>query len=331
MEARSRGRGWIWVVAIIVALFLLTLGTVAVVLLMGPETGSNTASRPSWEEEYISGSGADKIVVVPVTGVIGAEGDAFSASGTTPETLKSQLRQAAGDKRVKAVILEVNSPGGGVVASDEMHKAILDFKQENKKPVVVQMKEVAASGGYYISTAADKVVANPTTITGSLGVIFSYLNYAEAEKRLGLDQVVIKSGKFKDIASPSRELTPEEHKILQSLIDESYNQFVQVISQGRNMPPERVRKIADGRIYSGLQAKSLGLVDSLGGLETAVDISRQLANTEEATVVRYTRKPGFLELLRTRLGSSEPEVLKTLKAAGLNLTPELQYMYRPGS
>ncbi len=163
-------------------------------------------------------------------------GGLLSSDGATPENLNSQLKQAADDDAVKAIILEVNSPGGGVVASDEMYRDILDFKKESSKPVVVSMGDTAASGGYYISMAADHVVANPATLTGSLGVILSFLNYEEAANKLGLEQVVIKSGKYKDIGSPTRDLTAEERQILQELIDETYGQFVNVIVAGRKLP-----------------------------------------------------------------------------------------------
>jgi protease-4 len=192
------------------------------------------------------------------------------------------------------------------------------------------MDETAASGGYYIATAADSIVANETTLTGSLGVIFSYLNYGEAADRLGLQEEVIKSGEFKDIGSPTREPTEEEREILQDLVMESYDGFVEVIVEGRGLPEDRVRELADGRIYSGLQARELGLVDELGNLDAAARVSRELADVEEATVVRYTQDPSLADLFQARLAASpESEAMKTLEDAGLSLTPELQYLYRP--
>ncbi len=161
-------------------------------------------------------------------------------------------------------------------------------------------------------------------------MIFSYLNYGEAADRLGLEEEVIKSGEFKDIGSPTREPTEEEREILQDLVMESYDGFVEVIVEGRDLPEDRVRELADGRVYSGLQAQELGLVDELGNLDTAARVSRELAGVEEATVVRYTQDPSFAELLQARLAATpESEALKALEAAGLRLTPELQYLYRP--
>ena len=317
--------------AIALGLLFLTAASIALVLVAGPEgpDGSSAAAK-TFQEKYVSGEGADKIAVLPVVGTIGSEETApLAMPAATPETLRDQLRQASKDERVKAIILEINSPGGGVVASDQIHGSIKNFKETTKKPVVVSMDQTAASGGYYISTAADKIVANENTLTGSLGVIFSYLNIEDAADKLGLEEEVIKSGKYKDISSPFREPTEKEVEILQTLIDESYDDFVEVIVEGRDLPEDQVRELADGRVYSGLQAESLGLVDELGDLEKAAELSRDLAGVEEATVVRYKRSPGLAELLRARLAPSEPEALRTLKAVGVSPTPELQYLYRP--
>ncbi|TCJ19687.1 signal peptide peptidase SppA [Rubrobacter taiwanensis] len=331
---RRRSRTWLWILLTAGALVLLTvIVAVAVVALAGrPAPGEAAASRITWDERYVMGEGPEKIAVLPVTGVIGLQAEGlFAQAGATPETLRSQLEQAARDTGVQAVILEVESPGGGVVASDEMHQAILDFRERTEKPVVVSMGSTAASGGYYISTAADRIVANPTTLTGSIGVIFRSVNYAEAADRLGIEEVVVQSGEFKNMASPFDELTPEEREILQSFIDEAYDRFVGVIVEGRDLPEERVRELADGRIYSGQQAEQLGLVDGLGNLEDAAATARELAGVDEATVVRYEQRPGFLDLLMARLAPPEPEILTILRAAGFDPTPELQYLYRPGA
>ena len=333
--SRLSSRGWGLLIggAIVLGLLFITVSAIALVLVVGTsgsEGGGQAASSQTFQERYVTGRGANKIAVLPVVGTIGApETVSLATPAATPETLSDQLHQAARDKNVKAVVLEINSPGGGVVASDEMHKSIGDFKRETKKPVVVSMGETAASGGYYIATAADEIVANETTLTGSLGVIFSYLNLEEAADKLGIEQEVVKSGTFKDIGSLTREPSEEELEILQTLIDESYDGFVEVIVEGRSLPDDRVRELADGRVYSGLQAESLGLVDQLGGLEKAAQTSERLAGIEEATVVRYERAPGLAELFRARLAPPEPETLRTLKSAGLNPTPQLQYLYRP--
>ena len=331
---RRRRRGLLIGGAIALGLLFLTAGTIAVVLVVSlGDSGGGTAAAPqTFQEEYVSGNGDAKIAVVPVEGVIGSQ-ESTGALGTpaaTPETLRDQLTQAAEDEDVEAVIIEVNSPGGGVVDSDEMHQGILDFREESGKPVVVSMNETAASGGYYIATAADSIVANPGTLTGSLGVIASILNYGEAADKLGLQEEVIKSGEFKDIGSPTREPTEEEREILRDLVMESYDGFVEVIVEGRGLPEQIVRELADGRVYSGQQAETLGLVDELGDLERATEASRELAGVERATVVRYQRRsPGIVELLQARLAQPKPEAVQVLETAGLNLTPELQYLYSP--
>src|SRR5918997_4589282 len=313
----QRGRGLLIGGAIALGLLFLTAGTIALVLIAAPggsdggRGGGRAAAPERFEEKYAFGQGVDKIAVLPVVGQIGVETSPPTGSPTaTPETLRDQLRQAAEDERVRAVILEIDSPGGGVVPTDQMHKSIRDFKEKTKKPVVVSMGQTAASGGYYIATAADEIVANETTLTGSLGVIFTYLNLEEAADKLGIEQEVVKSGTFKDIGSLTREPSEEELEILQTLIDESYDGFVEVIVEGRSLPDDRVRELADGRVYSGLQAESLGLVDQLGGLEKAAQTSERLAGIEEATVVRYERAPGLAELFRARLAPPEPETLR---------------------
>ena len=333
---RRRRRWGLWIGgAIAAALLFLTLGTVLLVVLLGPggpDGGGGSARSPvTFEEEYVSGEGREKVAVLTVEGTIGSEEatGALTAPAATPEALKNGLRQAAEDEDVRAVVLEVNSPGGGVTASARMRDEILDFKETSRKPVVVSMGDIAASGGYYISAPADSIVANPSTLTGSLGVIISLLNYEEAQEKLGLREEVVKSGEFKDIGSPANELTPEEREIFQELVNEDYDEFVRVIVEGRGLPEDRVRELADGRIYSGRQAEGLGLVDELGDLETATGVAREIAEVDGATVVRYTQEPGLAELLQARLAPQKPEALKVLEEAGLSPSPELQYLYRP--
>jgi protease-4 len=308
----------------------LAVGAVVVVLAVGATDG--TTAPAVYEEEYVSGEGPQKIVVVPVEGTIAsAESSVGGVQPTaTPEGLSDALRQVADDTSVVAVVLEINSPGGGVTASDEMHQSILDFKRNTDRPVVVSMGDTAASGGYYISTAADRIVANETTLTGSLGVIFQLTNFSEAADKYGISQVVIKSGKFKDIGNTFREMKPEEREVFQSLVDESYDEFVSVISEGRGLSEERVREIADGRIYSGSQAKELGLVDSFGGIDEAAVIAGTLAEAQDTTVVRYVETPTFSETLLARLAPRQPEVEQVMDAAGLNLEPKPYYLYMPG-
>jgi protease IV len=324
----GRRRRWPFVVGGLVALGLVGLAIVAIVLILA--AGSPTAPVV-YDEEYVAGDGSDKIAVVPVEGEITSADDSLGGTQptVTPEGLADALRQAGEDTSVAAVVLEVNSPGGGVTASDEMHQSILDFKKNSGKPVVVSMGDTAASGGYYISTAADRIVANETTLTGSLGVIFQLNNFAEAADKYGIKQVVIKSGKYKDIGNAFREMKPEEREIFQSIVDDSYSEFVDVISEGRNIPKDTVREIADGRVYSGSQAKELGLVDSFGGLDEASAIAGKRAGTSDTIVVRYVQEPTLIETLTARLVPQEPQAEQIMDAAGLNLEPKPYYLYRP--
>ena len=317
------------------ALGLVAVAITAVVVVLTVGAASDTAGTvPTvYEEEYISGEGADKIAVVPVEGTIASADSAVPGAQPTitPEGLASALLQAEDDPSVMAVVLEVNSPGGGVTASDEMHQSILDFKNSSDKPVVVSMADTAASGGYYISTAADRIIANKTTLTGSLGVIFQLTNFTEAANKYGISQIVVKSGKFKDIGNSFRDITPQERDILQTLVDQSYDEFVGVIVAGRGLPEERVREIADGRIYSGEQARDLGLVDSFGGIDEASKIAGDLANADETTVVRYVQAPTLSETLLGTFAPRPSEAEKIMDAAGLDLEAKPYYLYLPGA
>jgi len=318
------------VVGGLVALGLVGLAVVAVVLLLA--VGGTTVPT-AYDEEYVAGDGPDKIAVVPVEGEIASADDSLGGTQptTSPEGLADALRQAGQDTTVVGVVLEVNSPGGGVTASDEMHQSILDFRENTGKPVVVSMGDTAASGGYYISTAADRIVANETTLTGSLGVIIPLNNFAEAADKYGIKQVVIKSGKYKDMGNAFREMRPDEREIFQSIVDGLYSEFVDVISEGRGIPEDRVREIADGRVYSGSQAKDLGLVDSFGDLDEASVTAGRLAGTEDTTVVRYVQQPTLTETLLARLAPQEPQAQQIMEAAGLDLEPKPYYLYLPGA
>ena len=332
---RRRRRRWPWVVGGLVALGLLGLAAIAVALIavLGASGGVAGMSPEVYEEEYVSGEGSGKVAAIPVVGAIASADSSLGGAQptVTPEGLADALRQAADDPSVRAVVLEVNSPGGGVTASDEMHQSILDFKENTGKPVVVSMGDTAASGGYYISTAADEIVANETTLTGSLGVIFQLNNFEELADKYGYKQVVIKSGEFKDIGNAFRQITPEEREIFQSLVDESYAEFVGVISAGRDIPKDRVREIADGRIYSGERARELGLVDSFGGLDEAATKAAELANASETTVVRYVQSPTFTEALLSGLAGQPTEAERVMSETGITLEPKPYYLYLPGA
>src|SRR4030043_2421838 len=218
--------------------------------------------------QYVSGSGSrkfsfgDKIAVVEIRGLI-----------TQSQGIIEELHQFNDDEGVKAIILRIDSPGGGVGPSQEIYREVLKIKSNKKKKVITSMGSVAASGGYYIASASDLIVANPGTITGSIGVLMEFTNIEELFKKIGIKGVVLKSGEHKDIGSPFREMTPDEKKIVQDVIDNVHQQFIEAVAKGRKLDREKVVQIADGRILTGEQAKQLGLVDEMGNLQDAIDVS----------------------------------------------------------
>jgi protease-4 len=275
-------------------------------------------------------SEGNRVLVLNVNGVIGAPDAGVFGDALSHSELLSQIDQATDDQQIAAVVVRVNSPGGGVVASSELHKALVELRESGKR-VVISMGSTAASGGYYIATAGDQIYANADTLTGSLGVIISLLNYGEAFENLGLRQLIFKSGEFKDIGAPTRELSPEERDILQSIVDQAYEGFVDVIVEGRNLPRERVLEVADGRIYTGEQALELGLVDELGGEDQAIAAAKELAALDEdALVVRYNQNLSFQDLLLSKLEQSQrppdPLGLRTLTEPQ---EPRLEYRMVP--
>jgi protease-4 len=219
----------------------------------------------------------DKVGVVSVNGIIH---DSME--------ITEQLGDFGRDDSIVAVVLRIDSPGGGVAASQEIYDAVIELKK--KKKVVASMGSVAASGGLLIACAADKIVANAGTITGSISAIMQFANFEELLKKIGLKSSVVKSGKYKDIGSPLRDMTPEERKIIQDLIDDIYNQFVDVIVRDRNIPRKQVVAIADGRVFTGRQAKEYGLVDYLGDMGSAAKLASQLAGRDGKYDLVYPQK-----------------------------------------
>lgn len=214
----------------------------------------------------------DHIQVIRLTGMISDKEEKsilFSGDDSAGGVLK-QFRKAIKNEHVKAILLRINSPGGTVSASQEVCGAVRAFRKSGR-PVVVSMGDLAASGGYYVAAASDKIYAEPGTLTGSIGVIMDLMNFKGLADKVGVEPEIIKSGKFKDIASPLRAMTPEERDLLHTLIMDSYDQFVTSVAEGRKMKVEDVKKIADGRVYSGRQALKLHLIDELGGYDEAVD------------------------------------------------------------
>ena len=237
------------------------------------------------------GAGGPRVAVVEIEGII------VDGSSAVRE-----LREHAENPAVKAVVLRVNSPGGVVAPTQEIFAAIQRVRKAGK-PVVASFGAVAASGGYYVATAADRIYANPGTLTGSIGVVMQMANLEGLLKKVGVDYVVVKAGAYKDIGNFARTMTPEERKILQALLDDVYAQFVDAVAEGRGLDRKDVLAFADGRIYSGQQAQALKMVDDLGGFEDAVEAAGKLANISGRPKLLYPRKRfSIRDLIESRLG-----------------------------
>src|SRR5574337_959946 len=236
--------------------------------------------------------GGSKVALITVEGVI-----------LDSKEVIEQLEKYRENPSVKAIVLRINSPGGGVAPSQEIYEELLKTRQTDKKPVVASMGSVAASGGYYIASATDLIVANPGTITGSIGVLLQVPNISGLMQKIGVKSVVVKSGQHKDLASPTREMTDAERQILQGMLDDVHNQFIDVVAKGRQIDRKKVEAIADGRIFSGREAQSLGLVDQLGNLQDAIERAGTLAGIPgKPTVIQERKRELFLiDLLRGSL------------------------------
>jgi protease-4 len=242
-----------------------------------------------------------KVALIHVNGVIdsGSSDGIFSSDTAGSEKLVEQLEKARKDSSVKAIVLRINSPGGSAAASEEIYNEILRVRE--RKPVYASMGDVAASGGYYIAAACNRVYANSATATGSIGVIMESPNLSGLFKKLGVDMQVVKSGKYKDMGNPARPLTSEERQLIQGMIDNTYEQFVTAVSNGRRMPIGKVKSLATGRVYTGQQAKNLGLVDDIGGLrETILAAGKSGGISGEPKVAKYGRQGGLAGLFENK-------------------------------
>lgn len=240
----------------------------------------------------------DRVALIRIEGVI------LDAQSTV-----SELKRFAEIPSVKAIVLRIDSPGGGVVPSQEIYDAVQRVRNKNNKAVIASMGTVAASGGYYIAAATDRIMANPGTLTGSIGVIMETANVEGLLKKIGVEGIVVKSGKFKDVGSPLRKMTGEEQALLQAVMDDVHQQFIEAVAEGRALEPSTVQALADGRIFTGRQAKEARLVDELGNLDDAIQLAADLAGIEgEPKVVEPRRRFSIRELLESRLSSLIPKL-----------------------
>lgn len=315
--------------SVLVNLFLLVT---LIVSTISPVISAETEYR----EVFLMGENqaTDKILLISVQGAIFSGGDASGLWGTSPNIVKEvqdALRLAANDPQIKALIFEINSPGGTVTACDQIHTDILRFKKKRPEvPIIVSMGDVAASGGYYIAVLANKIIARPTTITGSIGVIAHFLNIAELCKKIGIKEEAIKSGTYKDIGSSFRPMSDDERAKFQKIIDEMYERFIQIIAKSRkNLDVKQIRRLANGLIYTGKQALKNGLIDELGDLTDAVERAKEMAQLTQARVIVYREPQDFLQRLlsNTRQGTANPSAL-VKELIRETSTPRLLYMWK---
>lgn len=327
------------VIALIIIGVLVAVSVIANNVLTTEErsTTLTEGALPPLEEVTIDGEGRHKIVVISLQGVIDEATDSLDLFGTSTFSLSAierALKQAEKDDAVQAIILKVNSPGGSVVASDALYRAVLRFKEHRGKPVVVSMGSVAASGGYYISLAADKIIAYPDTLTGSIGVIMTLPNYGALAKTIGYEEVVFKSGPLKDMGDPLQPVTEEARQAFQGIIDDTFTHFVSLVSEKRHMSLEKVMDIATGAVYTGSQALRLGLIDDLGDFERAVIEAKSLAKLDEARLIEYREKkstflPGWIESLKAPSDEPLSRLANGLeKLLTQERTPKLWFIWR---
>ena len=284
--------------------------------------------NPFMEEIWSSGSGKTKAVVIPVRGFIGFDSNdgLFSSGSSSTAILLNSISRATTDDDVDAIILDVDSGGGGITASDIIYRALTQFKSSRSdRVIVVLMRDVAASGAYYVSLPADQIIAHPTTITGSIGVLMQTMNLKGLEEKIGIKGVTIKSGKNKDLLNPFEEVSDDHRAILQGIVDELQDRFVELVAENRDLTTDYVEVLADGKIYTANRAKELGLIDSIGYWDDAVDSVKSLLGVDELKIYRYQREFSISSLFR---GSSSVGELS-------GLLPERSrsgffYLWEPG-
>ena len=310
------------------AVLLLAVLSFVVSLLKGNNNSQKTVTIP------------DRVAVINIEGTIVCGADSKEnlfqqANGITSGTIMKQIREAAADDSVKALVLRIDSGGGSATAAEEVGRELLRFKEQTKKPIVATMGNTGASAAYWIAAcASDKIYANATTLTGSIGVYMPYMNTEELFKKIGITSDKIKSGPYKDILTNDRPMTPEEKELLQNIVDEIYDQFVYTVSAGRRMETSKVRAIADGRIYTGRQAKNIGLVDELGDYYDALAAAGTLAKIQlgkdglPPVKEREKQQPWEYFLSAEIANLIKSQVMQQLPSGLLGTAPAVQNMTR---
>ena len=321
-----------WIAGLAIFFFLVIVPGSMLLLGLGV-VGVLVSGEDRTNQVVVSGSGNAKIALINLDGVIldkaPVGGLGFSEEVVSARKIKKTLSEIAGDGAVRALLLRVNSPGGSAAASEEIYREILDFKARYRLPVVAYFSDLAASGGYYVAMPADKIVANPSAITGSIGVIISYLNFGDLAEKYGVKSVVYKSGKHKDLLSEFREPDDEERLILQGVVEDSFDNFVGVVARGRKMERSAVGVLADGRVFSAAGAKDAGLVDEIGTFEDAVTLTRSLAGIKEARVIEFGGKGLWESILEGTAGKFNTSLLPGMGTWPFGGGRGLLYLYNP--
>jgi protease-4 len=286
------------------------------------------------QEAQVDGTGKAKVLLIEISGVISSqEKEGFRPAPSMIASVKEQLTRASKDENIKAIVLRINTPGGTVTASDIIYHELKTFKATRKIPIIASIMDMGTSGGYYIAAAADTVLAHPSSVTGSIGVIMLTVNAKGLLEKIGVEATAVTSGPRKDMGSPFRTMTAEERAIFQGLIDSFYQRFLAIVQEGRsNLQMEQIKRLADGRIYTGEQAKAAGLVDEIGYLEDAVELAKQKAGITEARVVTYQRPGEYSNNVYSRLlapgalaGLAELDLASFVRGG----TPQFMYLWMP--
>jgi len=316
-------RFWPWFVLFLILIIVL------ISMLASKESEDSNGYLKRIHESYLYGTGEDKVALIKVEGIIEGSFKEPGRTGTDPvREFSYALKKAREDDAVKALVISVNSPGGGITASDIMYHKLLDFKQSDK-PVVALLGDLAASGGYYVIAPADRIIAHPTSITGSIGVIMLNFNIEGLMAKLGVNDVTIKAGKHKDLLSPFRQITPEERDSIQKIVDLMLDRFIGIIAESRKMDKAKVRDLADGSVYYAGQAVELGLVDQIGYLEDAVVLARDLAGLDDSQVVEYGPPPTILSLLGIEYPGNPWGVDSFFQLMSRQTSPRFMYLWNP--
>ena len=287
------------------------------------------------EMEVGPGRGRDKIAIIEVEGVLmnARTGGFLQPTENKVSLFKEQLDRAASDEHVKAVVLRVNSPGGTVTASDTMYQMLQRFRARTKKPVIASLQEVTASGGYYVACASDQIMASPTSVVGSIGVIFNTFDVQNGMNKLGIRAEAIKSGPLKDMGSPFKAMSNDERAVMQAMVDEYYARFVSVVKDHRTIPDaDKFRMATDGRVFSGQQALAMGLVDRVGLLEDAIKLAREAGKAPGAKPIMYRRPYGYSGSIYASAPPAPPRANVTqlhIPAADAFLPGGFYYLWQP--